>query len=246
MTEPTLTEPTRPETRGAAPTSLPDSIRNERAGTGRATQDASAPVPDTLPGAPARRSTTPDLDTIISTAARLFHERGYQNTTMQALAEALGIAKPTLYTHARSKLEILERIFGRALSEAQAVVDAAAALDDPVESLRLVITEQTRLAVRYRAYYGVFHGDQRELPAPLSRKYRQWSRTYVQAVCDIVARGQDAGRFRKDIDPMATAYGIIGMANWSAHWLKPKGRLSGRTVGQQYGTLLLEGLTVPD
>lgn len=213
--------------------------------TGRAAEETSASSPDSLPRAPARRSTTPDLDTIISTAARLFHERGYQNTTMQALAEALGIAKPTLYTHARSKMEILERIFGRVLNEAQSVVDAAAALDDPVEALRLVVAEQTRLAVRYRAYYGVFHGDQRELPAPLSRKYRQWSRSYVQAVCDIVARGQDAGRFRADIDPRAAAYGIIGMTNWSAHWLQPSGRLSGRAVGQQYGALLLEGLIDP-
>lgn len=196
----------------------------------------------TPPTTPARRSTTPDLDTITDTAARLFHERGYQNTTMQDLAEALGIAKPTLYTHARSKLEILGRILDRVLAEAQHVVDEAAGQADPLEALRMVIAGQTRLSVRYRAYYSVFQGDQRELPAPLRRKYRTWSRQYVEDVRTLIRLGQEAGRFRTDVDALVTAYAVIGTTNWSARWLRPRGRLPVGTVADQFTTLLLEGL----
>lgn len=191
---------------------------------------------------PARRSTTPDLDTITDTAARLFHERGYQNTTMQDLAEALGIAKPTLYTHARSKLEILGRILDRVLAEAQQVINAAAGESDPLEALRLIIRGQTRLSVTYRAYYSVFQGDQRELPSPLRRKYRTWSRQYVEGVRRVIQRGQDAGAFRDDVDSLVSAYAVIGTTNWAARWLRPRGRLPVDVVASQFTSLILEGL----
>lgn len=192
---------------------------------------------------PARRATTPDLETIVDTAARLFHERGYQNTTMQDLANELNITKPTLYAHARSKLEILGRILDRVLTEAQALVDTAAELGDPLEALTLIIAGQTRLSVTYRAYYGVFQGDQRELPAPLRLKYRRWSRQYVEGVRAVIRQGQALGTFRSDLDSLVTAFAVIGTTNWAARWLRPRGRLSVDEVAAQFTSLVLEGLT---
>lgn len=190
-----------------------------------------------------RRARTPDPETIIDVAARLFYERGYQNTTMQDLADALGIAKPTLYTHATSKLEILGRIFDRVLLEAQQVLDEAAQHADPLASLRAVIVGQTRISVAYRAYYGVFHGDQRELSTPLRRKYRTWSRQYVETLRGVISRGQGSGVFRADVDALVTAYSVIGMTNWAARWVRPKGRLTVDEVAEEFTTLLMDGLT---
>jgi AcrR family transcriptional regulator len=191
---------------------------------------------------PTRRATTPDLETIIDTAARLFHERGFQNTSMQDLADVLGIAKPTLYTHAKGKLEILGEIFDRVLAQVDAATAEAAAKDDPVEGLRVLVQGHTRVAVTHRAHYGVFHGDQRELPAPLRRKYHAWARNYVEAIRALIQRGQDAGALRADLDALVVAYAVIGTTNWTARWLHPSGRLSAPAAAADFVDLLLGGL----
>lgn len=195
---------------------------------------------------PGRRTSTPDLETIIDTAAHLFHRRGYQNTTMQELADELGIAKPTLYAHVRSKIFILGRIFDRVLDEAQQMVTSACEQDDPLEGVRMLILGQTRLSLMYRDYYSVFFGDQRELPEPLGRRYRSWSARYVESVRELVTRGQDAGVIRADIDALVAAHSIIGMTSWAARWLRPKGRLSAETTAKQFITLILDGIAAPE
>lgn len=214
---------------------------------------AAGPRPSGAPGRKARpdradssphrrRGSTPDLDMITDTAAQLFHDRGYQNTTMQDLAEALGIAKPTLYSYTRSKAEILGRIFDRVLAEADTVTNAAIALGDPLDGLRHMVAGQVRLSVAYRAYLGLFHGDQRELPANLRKKYQRWSHRYVNTIRELVARGQDLNLLRTDLDSIVVAYAIIGMTNWAARWLRPRGPLPVSTVADELTAIILDGV----
>lgn len=196
-----------------------------------------------LPGRPDRRASTPDLAVIVDTAARMFYDRGYQNTTMQDLSHALGIAKPTLYAHAKGKMEILGLIFARVADEMDAVVTEAVVAEDPVQGLSHVVQGLTHLAVSHGTHYGVFQGDMRELPQPVRRKYLAWSRTFVDALRDLVLRGQMSGALRPDLDPLVVAYAIIGMTNWTARWLRPRGPLPVETVAQHFTELTLHGLS---
>src|SRR3546814_3964049 len=50
------------------------------------------------------------IDHVLRKAAVLFDKRGYVETTMADLADNLGISKPTLYTIAKGKRQILEAI----------------------------------------------------------------------------------------------------------------------------------------
>ncbi len=47
---------------------------------------------------------------ILRIAEGLFHEQGYEKTTIQNIAERCGLSKGALYHHFRSKEEVLERI----------------------------------------------------------------------------------------------------------------------------------------
>jgi len=49
-------------------------------------------------------------DAITDAALRLFANQGYEGTSMQQIADAIGIQKPTLYSHFKSKLEIYTAI----------------------------------------------------------------------------------------------------------------------------------------
>jgi len=48
---------------------------------------------------------------ILKVAARLFAERGYERTTLDMIADELGLSKPSLYYYVKSKEEVLADIF---------------------------------------------------------------------------------------------------------------------------------------
>ncbi len=50
------------------------------------------------------------LNEILQVSERLFHEKGYENTSIQNIADSCGLSKGALYHHFKSKEEVLERI----------------------------------------------------------------------------------------------------------------------------------------
>jgi TetR/AcrR family transcriptional regulator, cholesterol catabolism regulator len=65
---------------------------------------------------------------ILKVAARLFAERGYERTTLEMIADELGLSKPSLYYYVKSKEDILadifQEIFQRILQRVQTDVSA--------------------------------------------------------------------------------------------------------------------------
>lgn len=198
--------------------------------------------PDETLAMTARRAKTPDLETIVKVAAKLFHLHGYQNTTMQLIASELGIAKPTLYVYAKSKSFLLGQVFQRILRRADILVSEAISQADPIAGVRSLIDGQLRLSVMYRDYYGVIYGDQHELPEDLDRAYKAWMKSFVANVSDLIERGQQAGAVRPDVAPVVAAQAIIGITGWSARWLRPHSSLTLEAASQQITELVLGGL----
>jgi AcrR family transcriptional regulator len=73
----------------------------------------------------------------IGAAAQLFYDRGYENTTLEAVAETLGVTKPFIYGHFKSKAELLADICTRGVSASLVAIDTAVELEaSPSEKLR--------------------------------------------------------------------------------------------------------------
>ncbi|MCX2946711.1 TetR family transcriptional regulator [Lentzea sp. NEAU-D7] len=84
-------------------------------------------------------STTPER--ILLAARALFAERGYRATSMQAIADQIGITKAALYYHFASKDELLRHLTLPLLDELEAALGDAESAGDPE-------------AVRWRAIEG--------------------------------------------------------------------------------------------
>lgn len=221
----------------------------DRAGDGKlSTQEsrsaAQAFAADGPASTPTRRARTPDADVIVATAARLFHQFGYQNTTMQAIADELGISKPTLYVHGKSKSFLLGQIFQRVLQHVDQLIDGSLSEPDAIEGIVALIRGQIKLSISYRDYYGVIYGDQQELPADLDRAYRTWSRGFVDRVQALISRGQKQGTVRADYTPIVVAHTIVGITGWSARWLRPHRGITVDAVIQETTALILGGIRV--
>jgi AcrR family transcriptional regulator len=65
---------------------------------------------------------------IVETAQRLFVERGYDATSLQLIADELGLTKAAVYYHFRVKSDLLHATMQPGIERIAAVVDEAAAM----------------------------------------------------------------------------------------------------------------------
>lgn len=76
---------------------------------------------------------------LLQVAEEVLVERGYQDTTIEEIAERAGITKPVIYDHFKSKDELLLRVITRAHAELEwATVAAAREVSDPSDAEELV------------------------------------------------------------------------------------------------------------
>jgi DNA-binding NarL/FixJ family response regulator len=76
-----------------------------------------------------RRSRDERKEELLDVAARLFHERGYDGSSIQDIADAMGMLKGSLYYYFSSKEALLEELVDLAGGEIREAVEPAAAGD---------------------------------------------------------------------------------------------------------------------
>jgi AcrR family transcriptional regulator len=192
-----------------------------------------------------RRTRQLDSEAIVDAAADLFDKKGYQNTTMQDLAEVLGIAKPTLYTRIGSKLELLERIFERVVEVGSRQFDIGSGVAPEIR-IPEILRGWTYSAVRLRSHYSIFYSDERELPPGLLKQFRQWSADNIEFLRNLIKEGQEARVLRADLVPTIVAFDIIAIGNWTARWFDERGALTLEQIAATHCELFLGGLLAPE
>jgi len=68
---------------------------------------------------------------------------------------------------------------------------------------------------------------------------------HERAVQEWIARAQEAGRIRPEIDPKIASFAVFGMVNSVYRWFTPGGRKSAEEIGRDFSDLVLGGLLTP-
>jgi AcrR family transcriptional regulator len=159
---------------------------------------------------------------LLDKAAALFAERGYEATSLQDIATAVGISRPALYHYVTGKEDLLTALVRQA-SEApdEAITQIAHRLDvSPLEKVRLL----TQLLVRVRAtspgHFRILDRADAVLPTDIREKHLEARRHTLSELTAVIADGINRGDF-KAIDPGLAALAVVGMCNWVAWWYRP-------------------------
>ncbi|MFD4768208.1 TetR/AcrR family transcriptional regulator [Streptomyces niveus] len=200
------------------------------AGTSRrrsldATVNAAAPKASESGSETARRSTARrDLVTrdLLEKATRLFAEKGYENTTLQDIAAAVGVSRTALYHYVTSKEELLAMLVEQM---SLGLADTLAALGERTEltaegKLRALTDTLVRQRARSPHQFRVHDQTESVLSEPLRSRHRQARRDVLAALAGVIEEGVDKGEF-KPLDPRIAAFGVLGMCNWVAWWYHP-------------------------
>lgn len=181
---------------------------------------------------------------IIRTAAELFDADGYANATMEDIAHAVGIAKPTLYHYFSSKDEILfgihEEFIDLLISRHESRLGVGL---DASQLLLEVMADILELMETHRGHVRVFFEHHRELPAAQQETIRLKRDAYEQMVTNVFADGIEQGVFRQ-MDPHLAALAMFGMCNWAYQWYRSGGSMRSRDIGYKFWSHLVYGVGV--
>lgn len=175
---------------------------------------------------------------IVEAAAQLFYDRGYEKTTLDAVADALGVTKPFIYGHFKSKAELLADICTRGVGASLVAIDAVLVSEaTPTEKLRqfsrdfliAVLSNQRNIAILTR--------EEKNLEAPDFERLSALRREFDGKLVTLLQAGIDAGEFSLT-DPYVAALSIDGLVSWAYVWYRPQGRLSLDALADEVAALI--------
>jgi len=178
---------------------------------------------------------------ILAHAASLFAQRGYPGTSMNEVAIACGLSKPTIYHYFRDKYDLLVNIADDHVSRLVALVDEVDAQPlKPEPRLRTLIECFVREYAGAQNAHRVLTEDTRFLDgddgARILGKERHVVAVFAASVALLRPELQRAALDK----PLAML--LFGMINWMFTWLKPDGTLDYEAMAPIVADLFLGGL----
>ena len=178
---------------------------------------------------------------ILARAAKLFARRGYTATSMNEVAEACGVSKPSLYHYFRDKQQLLLEIAAAHVARLEALVEEVAAeAHEPEARVRRLISAFLEVYAGAQAEHRVLTEDVRFLPPADRRRVLDGERKVVAAFADAIAAARPALRAHELDKPLTML--LFGMMNWMFTWLKPRGELSHADMAPVVADLFFGGL----
>ena len=191
------------------------------------------------------RGRAPGYDTqreqILARAAELFARQGYSATSMNQVAEACGVSKPSLYHYVRDKDELLFEIAeGHVLRLAALVADAQRQPLTPDLRLRRLIETFLDVYADSQAAHRVLTEDVKFLPDAARERVLDVQRNVVAAFAEAISAVRPELRETELLKPLTML--LFGMMNWMFTWLQPGGPLTHRAMAPVVADLFFGGL----
>ena len=181
-------------------------------------------------------------DEILHAALRAFRDKGYHATTLEDIAEHLGVRKTALYHYFPDKQAILSECHRESLDELTRIMREADELETASQKLAHVIREHVRVMTDTLegsplAFEVTTLSPEQRAPLIAGRdRYERWLR-------EIIDAGMRNGEFRAG-NPKIAVFVLLGAINWIARWYRPEGAFHASELGTEFVENLLSGLTI--
>lgn len=189
---------------------------------------------------------------IISEAAPIFRENGFEAARLADIAKAAGLDRATLYYYFSSKDELLGEAVGKVT-------------DDNLVFLESLINERTDLAASAKLSLfieRVMKSYDENFPYPfiyiqelmyqIMNSKSSWAedivaknRSLENGVTRILRDGISAGELRQDLPVRIVASALFGMLNWTHRWYEPGQKYGAEQVAKNFMDIFFDGMRSP-
>lgn len=182
---------------------------------------------------------------ILTEAVRIFKQKGYHATSVQDIADAVGLQKGSLYHYISGKEELLSKIFERKTGALTLrLKEILSSQVSPSDKLRLAIKAHVVALCNELDTYSVYLAEHRTLAGHVQTKIRAEAQRHARILEQIIQEGVTQGEFRT-MDTKIATHAILGMCNWIYQWYSPNGRLSPQAIADEFADLIISGMIHP-
>jgi AcrR family transcriptional regulator len=163
---------------------------------------------------------------LLEKAVELFSNGGYRETSLQDVADKLGITRPLFYYYFETKEELLWRIIGHLGDHLlESALPIGASDDSPSTKLRRLLETHVEVLLSNLGAFRIYFAERHLLKDVRDRRLKRGEGAYQTLISEVIADGQKLGEFR-DGDPATLTRLLTGMANSVTRWYVPTGSLS--------------------
>lgn len=181
----------------------------------------------------------------MNAAIQLFQQKGYHATSMQDIADAVGLQKGSLYHYISSKDDLLVVIIQDAISHYNAKLAEIKAMDLPVRRrlelafrhhLEGIAENLGMLTIFLRESYAL----QEEQAAIINRENQRYNEMFESLFAEGVASGE-----MRPLDPKLVTRTTLGACNWFYRWYRADGAMPLHELIDFFVDMLFHGIAAP-
>ncbi|MGQ0842715.1 MAG: TetR/AcrR family transcriptional regulator [Sporichthyaceae bacterium] len=183
---------------------------------------------------------------VVGIAADIFGRRGFRATSMNEIAAAAGLSKPTLYHYFRSKEEILVLLYTEVLDESLLEARSTlAAAPTPLAGIRDLIAARVAYTCRNARLLTVCFEEEHELPAALAEQLLTRRRAVEDLFSEALGEHLRAHpSLLPGVAPKVYVNACLGAANWCYKWYRPDGPATPEELGLQIASAMTAALEI--
>jgi AcrR family transcriptional regulator len=181
-------------------------------------------------------------EAVIRAAARAFNAHGYYNTSIDDIAAALNVTKPTIYYYVANKEQLLlecilaglKRVLQPFRQPRQPDTTARERLNDTIRHYARAIASE----------YGwcMVRAEDLGLGPQSIARIKKLKSEIDRGIRNLLEEGALDGSIRTD-DYKMTAFALAGALNWIAHWYRENQTMSASEIAEAFVRIFNLGLT---
>ncbi len=180
-------------------------------------------------------------EAVILAAARAFRERGYHNTSLDDLARALGVTKPTIYLYMPGKEAILFECFRAGLDQIRGTLSECERAAGPARERLFAFIRGYAAAIVGDFGWCMLRAEDQHLGAAMSRRIKLLKAGIDKRMRALIEAGVADGSIRA-CDTKMTAFALAGALNWMGHWYRDDATLRPGEIADRFIDVFNRGL----
>lgn len=184
-------------------------------------------------------------EAVVRAAARAFNERGFHNTSLDDIAAALGVSKPTIYYYVESKEHLLFECFLAGLEGIREGFRRAERSGLPGRDRLAAVIRDYAQAVASEFGWCMVRAEDHDLGPELRTRIRTLKSEIDQGIRRLLAEGMRDGSIAP-CDPKMTAFALAGALNWIAQWYRENQPMTPAELAEAFVAIFERGLLPRD
>jgi AcrR family transcriptional regulator len=185
------------------------------------------------------RSPATDSGALINAAAEVFKSKGYRNATIDDIADAAGVSRPTVYKYTQNKRALLDSMLDAVLDAITARLRTViAGADAPAVKLRRLIAIHVETATSMQTFYSILFSEETELSDEARARFRSFSHAVAVDFQALLEDCVTAGAAAQGIDTWIAANLVLSMLTSLYRWYDPSGTTTPEQLERQIAAVL--------